>query len=132
MRHNRRGIAAVRDALRCGLLVVAVGLSACDQDARREVAELTGGGPERGQTAIRLHGCTSCHTIPGIPGADGLVGPSLAGLASRVYIAGVLPNTAANLIRWIRMPRAVDQHMTMPNIGITEAEARDIAGYLYT
>src|SRR5919106_4834264 len=114
MRHNRRGIAAVRDALRCGLLVVAVGLSACDQDARCEAAALTGGDPEGGQTVIRLHGCTSCHTIPGIPGADGLVGPSLAGLANRVYIAGVLPITPANLIRWSRMPGAVDQHTAMP------------------
>jgi cytochrome c len=60
------------------------------------------------------------------------VGPPLGGIASRAYIAGVLPNTPAELIRWIQMPRAVDEHTAMPNTGVTEAEARDIAGYLYT
>jgi len=132
MHQNRRMIAAAIDALMCGLLAIAIGLSACSRDALREAAELTGGNPHRGQVAIRQHGCSSCHTIPGVPGADGLVGPPLAGIASRVYIAGELPNTPANLIRWIRMPKAVDPHTAMPNMGITESEARDIAGYLYT
>ena len=132
MRNNRRGVAAVRGALGWGLLAIAIGLSACDRNALRQAAELTGGDPGRGQVALRRRGCASCHTIPGVPGADGLVGPPLGGIASRVYIAGVLPNTPANLIRWIQMPRAVDEHTAMPNIGVTEAETRNIAGYLYT
>lgn len=132
MHHNRRRVAAVRLALVCGLLAIAMALSACDRDALRQAAELTGGDPGRGQVALRQRGCASCHTIPGVPGADGLVGPPLGGIASRVYIAGVLPNTPANLIRWIQMPRSVDEHTAMPNTGVTEAEARDIAGYLYS
>jgi cytochrome c len=116
----------------CGLLAIAIGLSACNRDTLRQAAELTGGNPKRGQAAIRQHGCSSCHTIPGVPGANGLVGPPPGGIARRVYIAGVLPNTPANMMRWIQTPRAVDERTAMPNMGITEAEARDIAGYLYT
>jgi cytochrome c2 len=113
-------------------VVITCGLSACNRDAMREAAELTGGNSLRGQAAIRQHGCPSCHTIPGVPGAYGLVGPPLGGIASRVYIAGVLQNTPANMIRWIQAPRAVDERTAMPNLGVTESEARDIAGYLYT
>jgi cytochrome c len=36
------------------------------------------------------------------------------------------------MIRWIRDPRAVDSLTAMPNTGVTPADARDIAAYLYT
>lgn len=81
---------------------------------------------------IRQYGCTSCHTIPGIPEANALVGPSLAQIASRMYIAGVLPNTPENMFRWLQNPPAVDPRTAMPNLGVTETDARDMAGYLYT
>jgi cytochrome c1 len=93
---------------------------------------MSGGDPERGKTAISRRGCPTCHTIPGVAGAHGLVGSPLAGVASRVYIGGVLPNTPANLVRWIENPPAVDPQTAMPNLGIGEREARDIAAYLYT
>jgi cytochrome c len=67
-----------------------------------------------------------------VVGADGLVGPPLTGIASRAFIAGVLPNAPDNMIRWIRDPRAVDSLTAMPNTGVTPADARDIAAYLYT
>jgi cytochrome c2 len=132
MEGHRGAVKAVTGTLTGGLLVIAIGLSACNRDAVREAAELTGGDPVRGQAAIRQHGCQSCHTIPGVPGADGLVGPPLGGIASRVYIAGVLPNTPANMILWIQVPRAMDERTAMPNMGVPESEARDIAAYLYT
>ena len=37
----------------------------------------TGGDAERGRAALRRYGCDACHLIPGVRGADGLVGPSL-------------------------------------------------------
>jgi len=86
----------------------------------------------RGRAAIRRYGCGSCHSIPGITGADGLVGPPLGQIASRVYIAGVLPNEPENMIRWIQNPPAVDEKTAMPNMGVTARDARDIAAYLYT
>lgn len=93
----------------------------------------TGGGDARaGRDEIRKYGCYACHTIDGIAGAHGLVGPPLDGIATREYIAGELPNTAANLMRWIQHPRQVEPHTLMPEMGVSEQDSRDIAAYLYT
>jgi cytochrome c1 len=87
---------------------------------------------QAGKTAIQQYGCPACHTIPGIPGARGLVGPSLERVASRVYLAGVLENTPGNMVRWIQDPRSVDRLTAMPVLGVTEQDAKNITGYLYT
>ena len=116
-----------------GLLVaLLIGLSSCKQEVERTAAAMTGGEPRRGKQVIRQYGCAACHTIPGIPEANALVGPSLEQVASRMYIAGVLPNTPENMLRWLQNPPAVDPLTAMPNVCVTEADARDIAGYLYT
>jgi cytochrome c1 len=67
-----------------------------------------------------------------VPGANALVGPPLQGLAERAYIAGVLPNTPDNLVRWIMDPQGVNPRTVMPNLGVAAADARAIASYLYT
>jgi cytochrome c len=54
------------------------------------------------------------------------------GIANRIYIAGMLPNTPENMMTWIQAPQEVNQHTAMQNMGVTEPEARDIVGYLYT
>ena len=81
---------------------------------------------------MRTYGCAGCHTIPGVPGANGLVGPSLAGIGSRIYIGGVATNTPDNLVQWITNPRAIDAETAMPVTGVTDEQARHIAAYLYT
>lgn len=106
-------------------LFLAIGCSSSE-------AELPPGDPDQGQAAIRGYGCGSCHVIPGISGANGHVGPSLERIAKRVYLAGVLPNTSDNMARWIRAPEAVDPRTAMPNMGVSESDARDITAYLYT
>lgn len=103
-----------------------------DREVRREAARLTGGDPEVGRERIRQYGCGTCHTIPGVPGADAAVGPPLAGIASRMYLAGVLSNSPANLMRWIQDPPGVDSLTAMPDLGVTTPDARHIAAYLYT
>lgn len=104
--------------------------------AQRQVAArahlLTGGDPARGFQLVQSYGCGSCHTIPRVPQASGQVGPPLSGIGGRVYIAGRLENRPQNLIAWIRHPRAVDPLTAMPELGVTEPQARDIAAYLYT
>lgn len=105
---------------------------ACDDGAARSAAASTGGDPVRGRVVIRTYGCGSCHTIRGVPGADAQIGPPLNGLARRHYIAGVLQNTPSNLVRWILDPQAVDSLTAMPTLGLTEAEARDVAAFIYT
>jgi len=89
------------------------------------------GDPERGAAALRLYGCGACHRIPGIPGAHGNVGPPLTRMAKRVYLAGVLPNTPANLIRWIQGPQHIAPMTAMPDLQVKQPDARDIAAYLY-
>lgn len=106
-------------------------LSACT-NVRREAAQLTGGDPEHGVEVIGRYGCTACHTIPGIRGANAAVGPPLTRIASRMYLAGQIQNTPANMVRWIQHPREVERGTAMPEMGVTDADARDIAAYLYT
>ncbi len=104
----------------------------CRQTVGDRATQLTGGNAERGRAAIAAFGCGSCHTIPGVTGANATVGPPLAGIALRSYIAGVLPNTPAAMIRWLEDPPAVDSLTAMPALGLTDPTARDIAAYLYT
>jgi len=109
-------------------------LSGCGGDnAARRIGEVTtGGDPHHGANVIAYYGCGSCHTIPGISGAAGHAGPPLSGIASRIYIAGVIQNTPGNMMRWIENPKAVDEKTVMPNLGVTPKDAADIAAYLYT
>ncbi|ROU03834.1 cytochrome C [Histidinibacterium lentulum] len=89
------------------------------------------GDPVAGRAVIDSHGCGTCHAIPGLPRANGSVGPSLAGLKDRSYIAGVLSNRPGELIDWLMDPPAFSPMTAMPDLGLTEAEARDAAAYLY-
>lgn len=86
--------------------------------------------PQRGATLITDYGCGSCHTIPGIRGAHGMVGPPLTDFGQRSFIAGKLPNNPANLQHWIRDPQQVVPGNAMPDLGVTAADARDIAAFL--
>lgn len=92
----------------------------------------SGGNARAGRDTIRKYGCYACHSIDGVPGAHGLVGPPLDGISNREFIAGELPNTPANLMHWIQHPRQVEPHTVMPEMGVTEQDSRDIAAYLYT
>jgi cytochrome c1 len=51
-------------------------------------------------------------------------------MGKRKYIAGVLPNSFENMVRWLREPQSVDSQTAMPDTGLTDADARDIAAYL--
>jgi len=110
-------------------LVIALGLGCSPPPP--STSAVSGGDPSRGTAALRRHGCGGCHRIPGLPEARGAVGPSLEGLAARSHIAGRLANRPLNLVHWIVDPRAVDPGTAMPDLGVSEADARDIAAYLY-
>lgn len=87
---------------------------------------------ERGKTAIHQYACVTCHAIPGIVGSNAPVGPPLAGIGTRPFIAGVLPNTPDTMIQWLRSPQSISPQNAMPNLGVTEQDAADIAAYLVT
>lgn len=88
------------------------------------------GDPERGRIALTQYACNACHMIPGVTGSAVYVGRPLNNLAGRKFIAGHLPNTRENLIRWIRDPKSVDPQTAMPMQGVTETDALDISAYL--
>jgi cytochrome c len=92
----------------------------------------TGGDARRGEQLIYQFKCGSCHTIPGVRAADGVVAPPLNFWSRRTFIAGELPNSFDNLVRWLRNPPGVEPGTAMPVLGLTEEQARDIAAYLYT
>ena len=114
------------------VMVAVIALSGCSDRREREAATMTGGDPRIGRDIIARVGCGACHTIPGVAGANGLVGPPLTGIASRSYIGGVMPNTPENMMKWVLDPQAHSPKTAMPKLGLSDQEARDIAAYLYT
>jgi cytochrome c len=120
------------------VLVVATLLAAggwtvgCGQGAKLPPAEVPEGNPARGAQLIANYGCATCHTVPGVRGADGLVGPPLDHFGNRSYIGGQLANTGPNLQRWILDPQEFAPGTAMPDLDVTPADARDIAAYLFT
>ena len=96
-----------------------------------EAIAVPGGHANRAPSLVNAYGCGSCHMIPGIGGANGHVGPSLADIGSEQNIAGRLPNTPDNLVRWISRPQQIDPGNLMPDLGVPDSAARDIAAYLY-
>jgi cytochrome c len=101
------------------------------QKAERVARTMTGGDPARAPDIMRRYGCGGCHTIRGLAGADGQVGPPLTGLIHRVYLGGGANNSPDNLVAWIVSPQTFAPRTAMPATGINQAEARDVAAYLY-
>lgn len=87
---------------------------------------------ERGRELTAEYGCGACHVIPGVPDARGRVGPKLEDFGNQMYVAGVMKNTSENVALWIRLPRAISAQTAMPDLHVTEEEARQIAAFLRT
>jgi cytochrome c2 len=117
-------------------------LASCDQAtignsdtaARHETQTVIRGDAGRGRALVAsgLHGCAACHSITGLKNARGIVGPRLDGFAGRSFIGGVVPNQPGQLVAFLQNPPAIAPGTAMPMLGLTDAEARDIAAYLYT
>lgn len=111
-----------------GALVLTGGCRAVQPTSPQAV---TGGDAQRGLAAIEAYGCSSCHVIPGVRTVEeSWVGPPLTNYGRRAYVAGVVTNTQEHLQRWLLDPRSVDPLTAMPDVGLTELEALDIAAYL--
>src|SRR4051794_17798680 len=115
-----------------GLIFAALVACGCNRATEEAARARTGGDVQRGREKIAYYGCTSCHMIPGIRGADAHVGPPLDHLAIRSYVGVGMPNTPENLQAWIQHPRDISPKAAMPNLHISHSDARDIACYLYT
>lgn len=96
------------------------------------------GDAERGRALLSEKGCMSCHRMTGVPMISAL--PTEEPLAADVLARGqkMAPDLrwardrlrTASLVQWIVDPKAVKSDASMPALGITEAEAGDIASYL--
>lgn len=117
-------------ALWIGICVGVCSISGCKRV--QPVIAGTVGSSERGRATIEAYGCGKCHTIPGIRGANGVVGPPLESLAQRTYIGGNFPNTAETLTHWIMTPQEMKPGTAMPSLGLSESQARDVVAYLET
>jgi cytochrome c2 len=92
----------------------------------------TGGNASNGRLLLRQFGCGSCHRIPGVPAAVGVVGPTLQDVGKRTYLSGGVPNSPANMARFIMKPQEFDPRTVMPDLQVSEAHARDMVAYLTT
>ena len=101
-------------------------------DLTDRAQSLTGGNVARGKALFAAYGCGGCHTVDGVPQAQGMVGPPLDTIAVRAMIGGRLANSPASLEKWIQHPQAVSPGTAMPDLGVTPAQARDLAAFLYT
>ena len=95
-------------------------------------AGVSEGDAKRGRVALEQYACATCHKIPGVVGEHAPVGPPLDRIATREYLAGVLRNSRDNMVRWLRSPQEIHPGTTMPNLGVSERDARDMTAYLYT
>ena len=120
---------------RAGLIVAcavfACALSACTP-AEYPAQAVAGGHPDAGRDLLARHPCINCHVIPGVPASRGVVGPPLSRWAGRAYIGGRVPNTPDTLVQWIRNAPSFDPEVAMPDMGVSDQDARDMAAYLFT
>lgn len=119
------------DRFRHAALLVALAMlaTACQPTVENKLGTFSGD-PQRGRLLTDRYGCGTCHRIPQVPGARGQVGPPLEQMGRRGYIAGILPNTEEAMIAWLLSPQTVAPGTAMPDVGLTQSQARDIAAFL--
>lgn len=123
------GAATARLLPSVALLLAALAACGSAVPHERRVVE---GDPLRGRQWIADVGCGVCHMIPGIDGANGIVGPSLEGVGRRNLLAGVLPNRPDLMARWVRDAPSLRPETGMPEMPLSEEQSKDVAAYLYT
>jgi cytochrome c oxidase subunit 2 len=85
----------------------------------------------QGEQLFRTKGCIGCHSLQAKGAPTALIGPNLANVGERAYIAaGWLRNTDANLEAWIQNPQALKKGVLMPNLGVKPDEAKALRAYL--
>jgi cytochrome c oxidase subunit 2 len=85
-----------------------------------------------GRAVFEHNACITCHSIAGTV-ANGRFGPDLTHLMSRDTIgAGTLPNTRADLEKWIKDPDAYKPACLMPAMKLSDQDVSQIVSYLVT
>jgi cytochrome c1 len=112
-----------------GWLLVLVLVVGCTAPMTRS-QQVGDGEPEIGRRLLADRGCVGCHVVPGVDATPAYVGPPLDHWGERSYIAGALTNNEENLVRWITSPQEVEPGTAMPDVGVSEQDATNIAAYL--
>ena len=113
--------------------LLVLGLLGCTGGQQAETYQVRmSGDPTHGKQLLQSYGCGACHLIPGIHTARGMVGPPLTAFGRRTIVAGELPNSPENLVHWLESPQSVEPNTAMPNLGLNDSQAHDMAAYLYT
>ncbi len=87
---------------------------------------------QRGAEVFATGACIGCHVIEGTPGT-GVTGPNLTHFGSRTTLgAGILKNTPGNLYKWLVDTQSVKQGNLMPNVEMTDEDARALVAYLHS
>jgi cytochrome c2 len=123
---------AARSWLAAAALLATAALAQAQSERAHPAWNVPGGDARRGHRLVAELGCGGCHTIPGVRNARGNVGPPLIAFGDRRFIAGMLENQPDNLIHWLQHPQSVVPGNAMPEMNVSQAQARDMAAYLYT
>jgi cytochrome c2 len=108
-------------------IVLLLAAAACQKSAEQKLDV------ERGRQLIGQYGCNVCHSIPGVSGPQGSIGPTLEGLASRPTISnGTVQNTPENLAKFVQSPASLNPSTNMPGLDMPPQDAQEIANYLRT
>ena len=82
-----------------------------------------------GQARYARSACVGCHAIRGV--SAGVIGPDLTHFASRdLFGAGMWPVTEERVVAWLKDPPRLKPGAKMPNLNLTDAEARALTAYL--
>jgi cytochrome c oxidase subunit II len=85
-----------------------------------------------GKAAFLAQSCVNCHQVRGTI-AQGSYAPDLTHMMDRQTLAaGVVPNTFANLRRWVDDPNSIKPGCLMPAFGLVERDRSLIVDYLKT
>jgi cytochrome c oxidase subunit 2 len=85
----------------------------------------------QGEQLFKTKGCIGCHSLQSKGAPTALIGPNLANVGERAYIAaGWLRNTDENLEAWIQNPQGLKKGVLMPNLGVKPDEAKALRAYL--
>jgi cytochrome c len=115
---------------RRSLLLLLPLIVACHREPVQQNAQ-SSGNAERGKQLVTQYGCNVCHIAPGVPGPQGMLGPTFAGVASRATLSrGTVPNTPDNIARFIQSPASMNPASAMPPLNVTPADAQDLASSL--
>ncbi len=90
---------------------------------------LAQGSVANGQALVSKSMCIACHSVRGVQGMVGVLGPNLTHVGSRTTIAaGLYPNDPRHLARWIKNPSVMKAGVSMPTFGIGEYDPVNLKG----